>query len=163
MNSGDIDQISLAKSIPDRPGTREFDCDHCGSTVVRQSKNLTGEHLLCSDDCLYEWLSETFTGEGHPNWKGGSTQNYGRGWQRVRKLALERDGHACVVCGATKAELGRNLDVHHIVPVRASVETPVATEFDAHHLENVVCLCPACHRKAEFGQLERAELPATPS
>lgn len=142
-------------------GKVTVECDTCDSEMARHPNQLRSEHVFCSDDCQYEWLSETFTGEGHPNWKGGSTPNYGRGWHRVRRLALERDGHACVVCGVTKAELGRNPDVHHIVPVRAFVETPVATESDAHYLENVVCLCPTCHRKAEFGHIERAELSLT--
>jgi hypothetical protein len=41
----------------------------------------------------------------------------------------------CVICGATTDELGRNPDIHHIVPVRAFVETPVTAEFDVHYLK----------------------------
>lgn len=97
-------------------------------------------------------------GDGHPNWRGDIEANYGRGWNRVRRLALERDGHQCVLCGATKSELGRNPDVHHLVPVRAFVEHPVTTERDAHYLENVVSLCADCHRRAEFGHVSREHL-----
>ncbi|WP_178918213.1 HNH endonuclease [Natronomonas gomsonensis] len=132
-------------------GEHELTCDWCDGKVVRQQTNISGEHVFCSPDCQYEWLSEEFTGDGHPNWKGGADANYGRGWNRVRRRALERDDDRCVLCGVTADELGRNPDVHHIVPVRAFVETPVTTEFDAHYLENVVSLCPSCHRKAEFG------------
>lgn len=139
-------------------GTREIGCDYCGTTVVRRSKNITGEHVFCSDDCQYEWLSETFTGEGHPNWRGGSNPNYGSGWRRARKRTLERDGHTCVLCGTAKAELGRNPDVHHIVPVRAFVETPATTERDAHYLDTLVSLCIACHRRAEFGRVPESHL-----
>lgn len=141
-------------------GEQAIPCDRCGTKVVRRQSNITGEHVFCSDECQYEWVSDEFTGEGHPNWKGGVEANYGKGWNRVRKRALERDGYACVLCGTTKEELGRNPDVHHIVPVRAFVETPVTTESDAHYLENVVSLCPACHRKAEFGHVDRAQLEA---
>ncbi|WP_256558744.1 HNH endonuclease [Natronomonas marina] len=44
--------------------------------------------------------------------------------------------------------------MHHIVPVRAFVEASATTEADAHYLENVVSLCPSCHRRAEFGGVE---------
>lgn len=145
-------------------GTRELECDGCGTTVVRQSKNVTGEHVFCSPECQHEWLSESFAGEGHPNWRGGSTPNYGRGWRRAKERALKRDGRECVLCGTTAEELGRNPDVHHIVPARAFVETPVTAEFDAHYPDNLVCLCPSCHRNAEFGGVAPARLrAATPS
>jgi 5-methylcytosine-specific restriction endonuclease McrA len=52
----------------------------------------------------------------------------------------------------------------HIVPVRAFVETPVTAEPDAHYPDNLVCLCPSCHRNAEFGNVVPACLrAATPS
>ena len=141
-------------------GKRTVECDACGASIERRPNQLRAEHVFCSDECQYEWLSETFTGEGHPNWKGGTNANYGRGWRRVRERALKRDGHRCVLCGTTASELGRNPDVHHVVPVRAFVETPRTAEFDAHYLENVVSLCPACHRTAEFGGVDRGRLRA---
>jgi len=155
---GDIDRTFRARIIRDDRGTRELECDGCDATVVRRSSNITGEHVFCGDDCQYEWLSEAFTGEGHPNWKGGSTPNYGPGWRRAKRRALERDGRECVLCGATAAEIGRNPDVHHIVPVRAFLETPVTTERDAHYPANLACLCPTCHRKTEFGGVGRARI-----
>lgn len=30
-----------------------------------------GEAVLCSKECQNEWVSEAFTGDGHPNWAGG--------------------------------------------------------------------------------------------
>jgi len=147
------------KTIHDGPGGSR---NSAVTTAIQRSsvvkKNITGEHVFCSPDCQAEWLSETFSGKDHPNWKDGTNPNYGRGWRRVRERALERDGYECVVCGTTKSELGRNPDVHHIVPVRAFVETPMTTEFDAHYLENVASLCPSCHRKAEFENIERDRL-----
>lgn len=139
-------------------GKATLSCDGCGATVERYPNQITGEATFCNPDCQYEWLSEAFTGEGHPNWEGGSVGPYGTGWNAVREAALERDGHECVLCGTTAEELGRNPDVHHVVPVRAFVATPVLTERDAHTLDNVVSLCPSCHRRAEFGRVSRAEL-----
>ena len=141
-----------------RSGPKRLECDQCGAEFRR--RRVTSKHVFCGPDCQHEWLSEAFAGDGHPNWRGGAQPNYGRGWHRVRERALERDGRECVLCGTTAAELGRNPDVHHVVPVRAFVETPVTTERDAHYLANVVSLCPSCHRKAEFGGVSRERLRA---
>jgi 5-methylcytosine-specific restriction endonuclease McrA len=56
------------------------------------------------------------------------------GWNRLRKLALKRDGHRCVVCGATEG-----LQVHHRVPIAAG---------GAHVLSNLIVLCRVHHRAA---------------
>lgn len=141
-------------------GARKRECNQCGATFERVREFSDNGRTFCSDDCQYEWLSEAFAGDGHPNWKGGTEANYGKGWNRVRKRALERDGYRCVICGKTKAGMGRNPDVHHVVPVRAFVETPATTERDAHYLGNVVSLCIGCHRKAEFGRISRERLAA---
>ncbi|MEF8851854.1 MAG: HNH endonuclease [Haloarculaceae archaeon] len=79
---------------------------------------------------------------------GGSQ---GRGWNATPKAALERDEYACVLCGTDPDELGRNPDVHHIVPVRIFAEAGRHDKTEAHDLDNVVTLCPGCHRRAEFG------------
>ncbi|MEF8784458.1 MAG: HNH endonuclease [Haloarculaceae archaeon] len=139
-------------------GKVEVDCAVCDKTVERYPSHINGEATLCSDECRYDWLSETFTGDGHPNWKGGDTGNYGPGWNRVRREALERDGHECVLCGATKADIGRNPDVHHIVPVRVFAESDGCEKTDAHRLDNVISLCLPCHRKADFGQVSKERL-----
>lgn len=139
-------------------GKLALSCDVCDATVERHPSMVSGEVVLCGRECHAEWLSETFTGEGHPNWRGGTNPNYGQGWAEVRRRALERDDHACVICGTDADDLGRNPDVHHVVPVRLFVESPVLIERDAHTLDNVVSLCPGCHRRAEFGGHSRAEL-----
>jgi 5-methylcytosine-specific restriction endonuclease McrA len=76
----------------------------------------------------------------------------------VRHAALERDGHACVICSKSASELGRNPDVHHIVPVRAFAESDRHEVEDAHFPENVVSLGPSCHRKAEFTAIRKERL-----
>jgi hypothetical protein len=139
-------------------GKLELECAACEALVERYPADVTGEVTVCDRDCLSDWLSVEFTGEGHPNWKGGDTGNYGPGWNRVRREALQRDGHECVICGTTKADLGRNPDVHHVVPVRVFAASGGASIADAHRLANVVTLCPPCHRQADFGKLSREQL-----
>ncbi|HSL31049.1 MAG TPA: DEAD/DEAH box helicase [Anaerolineales bacterium] len=68
--------------------------------------------------------------------------NYGPNWLQVRDRVRARDKYTCQVCGAV--ETSRQHDVHHKVPFRAF------TSFvEANRLENLVTLCPSCHRKAE--------------
>jgi len=141
-------------------GKVELDCTVCEETVSRYPSNVTGEVTLCSDDCRYTWLSEAFTGASHPNWAGGKSGPYGKGWNETRRNALERDEYECQVCGKTKAEIGRNPDVHHIVPVRVFADAEGYEKSDAHFLENVVSLCVDCHRKADFGVIPKTRLLA---
>ncbi|WP_204960087.1 HNH endonuclease [Salinigranum salinum] len=63
-----------------------------------------------------------------------------------------------MICGATREELGRNPDVHHIIPVRRYIESERFSREDAHFLENLVSLCSSCHRKAEFGKISPEQL-----
>ncbi|MFD1586271.1 HNH endonuclease [Halorientalis brevis] len=116
--------------------------------------------IVCSEECRKQWLSEAFTGEGHPNWKGGGSPSYGKGWNEIRSQALERDGYQCRVCGVTPDELDRNPDVHHIIPVRVYAESENHSTEDAHRLDNVISLCISCHRKADHGKIPRGRLRA---
>ena len=150
--------VSGANNPRWRGGKAELSCVVCDEPFERYPSDITGEVSLCSNECRATWLSETFIGSGHPNWRGGGNHSYGRGWNEVRERALERDDRTCVRCGTDAEELGRNPDVHHIVPVRAFLESPVLIEADAHTLDNVVSLCPSCHRTAEFGGVSRHEL-----
>jgi 5-methylcytosine-specific restriction endonuclease McrA len=140
-------------------GRRTTECDVCGDVVERYPSNI-GDVVLCGEKCRSQWLSETFSGDGHPNWLGGSNEAYGSGWAAVRSDALERDEHQCVVCGVAREEIGRNPDVHHIVPVRWYIEAEDLSREDAHFLDNVASLCSRCHRKAEFGKISPERLRA---
>lgn len=51
---------------------------------------------------------------------------------KVRAAVYERDGHACVLCGDTRA-----IHIHHVIP---------RSHGGSNEEENLVCLCPYCHR-----------------
>ncbi|MBP6016060.1 MAG: DEAD/DEAH box helicase [Candidatus Promineofilum sp.] len=84
--------------------------------------------------------------------------DYGPNWQGQRKLALERDGRRCRTCGASADET--LLHIHHIRPFREYGYLPGVNENYqiANHLDNLVTLCPSCHRRAELGQQTRSAL-----
>ena len=85
--------------------------------------------------------------------------NYGPNWQAQRQLALERDGHKCRTCGAT-SQPGQPLHIHHIRPFREYGYIPGENENyrQANVVENLVTLCPRCHKQAEAGQQTRSAI-----
>ncbi|MFN2144676.1 MAG: Zn-binding domain-containing protein, partial [Anaerolineales bacterium] len=74
-------------------------------------------------------------------WKNDPNR-YGPNWPRQRDAARQRDNHTCQNCGLP--EDGRAHDVHHKIPFRAFEDFS-----EANRLENLVTLCPTCHRRAE--------------
>ncbi|MGW8318175.1 MAG: DEAD/DEAH box helicase [Candidatus Promineifilaceae bacterium] len=85
--------------------------------------------------------------------------DYGPNWQEQRQQALERDGYRCRTCGA-EAKPGNGLHVHHIRPFREYNYVAGQNEAyrQANSLDNLVTLCPNCHRRAEAGQQTRSAL-----
>jgi 5-methylcytosine-specific restriction endonuclease McrA len=94
-------------------------------------------------------------GDKHPNWRGGWEYYYGPNWEEQRDKARKRDNHTCQVCGLSKADIGRNPDVHHIIPFREFAYVEAENDFylQANHLSNLITLCSSCHKKADWGLL----------
>jgi len=84
--------------------------------------------------------------------------DYGPNWAQQRQLALERDGRRCRTCGARAEEF--LLHVHHVRPFREYGYVLGQNEnyLQANQLDNLVTLCPSCHRRAEAGQQTRSAL-----
>ncbi|MFQ5400994.1 MAG: DEAD/DEAH box helicase [Anaerolineae bacterium] len=82
--------------------------------------------------------------------------DYGPNWQQQRQQTLARDGNRCRSCGAS----GPGLHVHHIRPFRDFGYMPGLNEFYrlANELDNLITLCPSCHRHAEAGRQARSGL-----
>jgi DEAD/DEAH box helicase domain-containing protein len=111
----------------------------------------TTGYWLALSDATVDRLREEGLWRNDPN-------DYGPGWPRQRDLARARDGYRCQVCSAP--EQGRSHDVHHKVPFRSFVIAAGGNPpFEvANRLENLVTLCPACHRRAETAVRVRSGL-----
>lgn len=70
------------------------------------------------------------------------TNDYGPEWDILRKRVIRRDGDRCQVCGVSRAD--RVLHVHHIQPFKS-----FANQEEANQLQNLITLCPTCHKQAE--------------
>lgn len=124
-------------------------CDYCEcEMVVLASERQYGAGRFCSRECLADWMSENRSGKDHHQWLEGSRSYTGKWWS-VRREVLQRDDYRCQYCGKESDEIGRNPDVHHIVPLK-TFDDPQ----DAHTLDNLISLCPTCHRNAEYGNIE---------
>lgn len=123
-------------------GKVAVECEWCGEEY-REDPHREERTRWCSEDCAVEALSEMMLGEDHPRWREGAPE-YGENWEEQREKVRERDGYSCVRCGVDESEMDRELDVHHITPIR---------EFDgseeANRLENLVALCRPCHMNVE--------------
>ena len=140
----------LLPKNPSSAGKRiTVDCNGCGSELSvypsRVERNERG--VFCDMACYGRWLSRTIVGENHHQWAGGPI-TYGRKWWTIRRQVLERDDYRCQRCGRSRDDIGRNPDVHHLVPVRSFDDTE-----DAHTLANVIALCRRCHRLVEEDQI----------
>ncbi len=82
--------------------------------------------------------------------------DYGPNWETQRQAALARDGHRCQQCNSAQPPL----HVHHLRPFR---EFGYARDENenyklANELDNLITLCPSCHRRVESVNRTRSAL-----
>lgn len=72
-------------------------------------------------------------------------------WHRKSEHIRERSFHLCAICKALGDYREKELEVHHIIPLR---ERPDLLLED----ENLICLCVDHHKKADRGDITREAL-----
>ncbi len=103
--------------------------------------NLPATHL----NTIGYWISlnqETVSDLNDRMLWNADKNDYGPDWDKIRKKVLRRDGNRCQVCGASG--IGQSLHVHHIHPFKSFTSRETANQ-----LQNLITLCPSCHRLAE--------------
>jgi len=112
-------------------------------------------------EAMWLTLSEEMVAElaEGPGWVGERAFSRGANWAAQRALALARDGQACRQCGA-EGQPGRPLQVHHVRPYSAFGEAGRGSVDwqSANALDNLITLCPTCHRLAEQAVAVRGSL-----
>lgn len=129
-------------------------CEQCGKEVRKgKERQRRNKHNFCSSECSRQWMveNEVYTGENNHNWKGGSVDYYGPNWHEQARLARQRDASKCQHCGKKSIKIGRRVDVHHVIPFRTFgyIRNQNDNYKLANRLDNLICLCPQCHAKAE--------------
>jgi len=132
----------------------EYTCETCGTEFRRHGhiKNVR----FCSKECYNAAKPDMVSGEDNPVWRGGWHHYYGANWDEQRAAAIERDDNTCQDCGVSGDELDRSLDVHHKKRIGWFREEYDAPEWweRANRLENLVSLCPSCHKKREWSKTD---------
>ena len=124
-------------------------CAYCGEIKTisewdKQQKEKRGqEQFFCDRVCFGKWKSANWNGENNPSWKGGWTP-HGTGWGIIRDVVRKEQDYKCKDCKITEDKLGKQLDIHHIIPARL-----FKRKADASFRTNLVGLCHKCHMKRE--------------
>lgn len=110
-----------------------------GSPHLKISKNILSKGWKVSKPRSEEWRrkhrerASKLTGDKNPRWLGGRRDH-------CIKIVRERDNNTCQTCGYFNEEFsGSAVDVDHILPKSQYPDY----EFDT---DNMVVLCPNCHR-----------------
>jgi 5-methylcytosine-specific restriction endonuclease McrA len=146
----------LSRQPPPNPKNRvECTCRQCGKAFDIVPSAITyGYGRFCSHHCRGKWqfihnpmpVPKARRGSDNYNWRGGVGKYRGPNWKEQRRQARKRDNYTCRRCGVVEAELGRELDVHHIRPFR---EFGKARYLEANDLDNLITLCHLCHLAVE--------------
>lgn len=105
-------------------------CDCCGKTIYRTPCEIReGASFACSPRCQYIIVAN---------------KNRGKNITQGKRLALQRDGGKCRICGFDVI-----VEVHHITPKRHGGP-------DKEH--NLITLCPNHHTMADRGLITEDEL-----
>jgi len=122
-------------------------CTQCGSDLTRNNTQFDvskNKRFFCNKKCAGIWKANNLVGQKVYNYKEGTKKYYGPNGRVQKRKAAKRDGYACRRCHRAKKELGRNPDVHHIIPFET-----FESYKEANRLSNLITLCNRCHRLIE--------------
>lgn len=142
----DFGEISLRITVDSFRKIRWFTNETIGTGTI----DLPPKHLdtvgfwLSPSEELIRQLQEQDLWNAAPN-------DYGPGWQALRRKILLRDANRCRACGGSFSEA--QLHVHHVKPFRTFTDPALANAPS-----NLVSLCPSCHRQAEVSVRVRSGL-----
>jgi DEAD/DEAH box helicase domain-containing protein len=110
----------------------------------------TTGYWICLDSAVVDLLRDMGL------WRGDAN-DYGPGWERIRQEVRRRDGFRCQACGISEQK--REHDVHHKIPFKTFRDGEGRIDIQqANRLENLVTLCPTCHRRVETAVRVRSGL-----
>lgn len=92
-------------------------------------------------------------------WSKESRQSrgYGAQWEKIRKLAIERDKELCQPCQRKgRVSIGREVD-HVVSKAKAAKLGWTKAQVDA--LSNLQCICTDCHKAKTAGETGKVYRP----
>lgn len=132
----------------------ERTCEICGNKFsVVPSVIKKGHGRYCSVKCKDIGYGFEHIGKNNSAWNGGTSfipycEKFNRNFKRRVRAFF---GNKCVLCGKTKEENGRNMDVHHVHFDKSSCcNKESKTKF--------VTICRSCHSKQQFKSEESIKI-----
>jgi DEAD/DEAH box helicase domain-containing protein len=141
-----LGEINVTNQVTGYRKIRWFTHEQLGQGKVElpeTSLNTIGYWIMLNEATINQ-LKENALWSAEPN-------DYGPQWDTLRRKVILRDGNRCQVCSASGDSTP--LHVHHIEPFK-SYANPEA----ANQLQNLITLCPTCHRMAEINVRIRSGL-----
>ena len=108
---------------------------------------LTRGVWMCLSASLVNVLRENNLWQSDPN-------QYGNQWARIRLAVIARDENRCQICGCSYETPA--LHVHHKIPFRTFTDPEIGNLQN-----NLITLCPACHKRIEQNVRIRSGLSGT--
>jgi len=145
-------EIQVTTRVKGYTRRRWFTNETLGSETLElpaRELQTTGYWIAIADETV-KTLGEAGLWTNAPN-------DYGPAWSQTRARVRARDGYACQACG--RVELNRQHDVHHKTPFRMFRDESGRIQREhANQMDNLVTLCPECHKKAETAVRVRSGL-----
>ncbi len=152
-------KFQLRERWKDAKETITVFCNYCGKEKVmlkwdlEQKQRRGQDKFYCNRSCFGKWKAANWNGENNPSWQGGWTP-HGKGWDIIRGVVRKEQDYKCFDCKVSEYKLGRELDIHHIIPARL-----FKRKSDASHRPNLMGLCHSCHMKREFSEIPLFKQP----
>jgi hypothetical protein len=126
------------KEFCDNCSSGEVECDNCGSIFEKPTFRIeNNQKHYCDRECYEESSSNNVDGT-----------YYSGNWHKIRNKTLQAFGKECYCCGRSnkkhKEIYGKNLDVHHNIPLRKYEQAEVEPR-KAHKNAGLTVLCKECH------------------
>ena len=117
------------------------------SSSKKGCKGFTGKHTEETKEKIRNAKIKSIKtprGKNHPNWNGGSSRQYKRGYNSARykqwrKKVFERDNYTCQKC---KGKRGQYITAHHIKGF-------AKYEKLRYTISNGLTLCEKCHSETD--------------
>ncbi len=108
-----------------------------------QKLQTTGFWMELNENCVNKMRAESL-------WLSDAN-DYGKDWKTISESVRERDNYRCQSCG--RGDDNSLLHVHHKIPFKCFTSVEKANDMD-----NLITLCPNCHRLAELSIRMRSAL-----
>lgn len=138
------DYVLLTKEYKNQDQKLDFICNNGHNYSMSYHNFKSGWRCI---KCRGERYSNIFAGSGHPNWKGGiSNQGYCHVWKdkAYKESIKERDNYRCQ--NPTCYKQDKVLHIHHI-------------DYNKHNcsINNLITVCRSCNARANFDRLWHEE------